>query len=60
MAARDGGISTDDLVLPPPTATPAPLATISLTPEALAEAPTAEPTPTVTPLPTPTMHASFR
>jgi CSLREA domain-containing protein len=38
----------------PPTATPAPLATISLTPEAIAEAPTAVPTPTVTPLPAPT------
>jgi hypothetical protein len=38
----------------PPTATPAPLATISLTPEAVSEAPTAVPTPTVTPLPAPT------
>ena len=35
----------------PPTATPEPLATISLTPEAVADAPTAVPTPTVTPLP---------
>jgi hypothetical protein len=39
----------------PPTATPAPLVTISLTPEAIAEAPTAVPTPTVTPLPPPTV-----
>jgi Tol biopolymer transport system component len=38
----------------PPTATPEPLATISLTPEAVADAPTAVPTPTVTPLPAPT------
>jgi hypothetical protein len=38
-----------------PTATPAPLATISLTPEAVADAPTAVPTPTVTPLPAPTV-----
>ena len=39
MAARDGGISTDDLVLPPPTATPAPT-------------PTPQPTPIPSPEPT--------
>ena len=29
MAASDGGISTDDLVLPPPTATPTTIATVT-------------------------------